>query len=545
MFRVGAVALCVVVLALPAPARAGGGECRVVDIQLQPQKRTDVRPGKQMPPQIVIWVEDAAGNFIDTVFITQKTGTYGIGNRPGRMDFNSAALWPYGKRITTFPVWADKKPERFDAIVFQDNAENNLSHRVDQSSSDPYFCRPMQPTGADGVKFDAMSCASPSTTHTDKGMRSSSTQSKYPPRQDMARAAEDAPDLDTFPTMNPYDAVSGATPPVGELATFNWPILDRPDGDYVMWVEVSTEFDHNMTYSVAARPAPTVAYGEYGEPYRGQPSVVFRVPFRISGAQAITQTATYEGYGDPDGLDGTIRPPDSTITTDLLGSGIQRLGLVSDGNGEFRVRVISRPELDMVPPNAPSELATEVLGSRTATVSFLAPGDDAVVGTVRGYDIRYRVGSPVTEANFDAPDSIVVPSSIAPTEAGTVQSIELVGLLPETQYYVGIRAYDDCRSTSPVGSLAFTTTARTTGEVDACFIATAAYGSALATDVAMLRGVRDSLLRKTVLGELVVQAYYTFGPSVAGVVGESDLLRATARAALAPVVGFARRHAAR
>ena len=52
----------------------------------------------------------------------------------------------------------------------------------------------------------------------------------------------------------------------------------------------------------------------------------------------------------------------------------------------------------------------------------------------------------------------------------------------------------------------------------------------------MLRHLRDSVLRKTVLGELAVETYYTFGPAVAGVVGESDLLRATAREALAPLM---------
>jgi hypothetical protein len=525
-------------------AWAEQGVCHVVDVQLQPQKRTDLRPGMQMPPQIVVWVEDADGTFIDTVFITQKTGTYGLGNRPGRADFNSAPLWPYGKRITTFPVWADKKPERFDAIIFQDGAENNLSHRVEESSLDPFYCRPMQPIGPDGVKFDAMTCASPNTTHTDKGIRSNIMTSKYPPRQDMTRAAEDAADVDTFPAMNPYDAVSAATPPTGELANFNWPILGRPPGDYVMWVEVSTEFDHNATYSTARFPGPAgIPWGEYGEPFRGQPSLVFRVPFTISSEELITQTATYVGYGDPEGVDGTIRPPDATITETLLGSGLGRLALVTDQHGEFRVRVTTRPELDLVKPNAPTQLVATDLRARRVSLSFVAPGDDAVAGTVRGYEIRYRVGSPVTEDNFDDTDSIVVPSSIMPLPAGSLQELELEGLFPETTYFVGIRAYDDCRSAGPIASLEFTTSERMSGEVDACFIATAAYGSALASDVAMLRGVRDSLLRKTVLGELFVQAYYTFGPPLAGVVGESELLRATARAALRPVVDFVGRHA--
>ena len=38
-----------------------------------------------------------------------------------------------------------------------------------------------------------------------------------------------------------------------------------------------------------------------------------------------------------------------------------------------------------------------------------------------------------------------------------------------------------------------------------------------------------------------VATYYTFGPAAAGVIGESELLRASARAILAPIVAFARR----
>jgi hypothetical protein len=58
----------------------------------------------------------------------------------------------------------------------------------------------------------------------------------------------------------------------------------------------------------------------------------------------------------------------------------------------------------------------------------------------------------------------------------------------------------------------------------------------LAHDVEMLRRFRDFMLQSTVLGELAVEAYYTFGPAIAGVVGESELLRATARAVLDPIV---------
>jgi hypothetical protein len=89
----------------------------------------------------------------------------------------------------------------------------------------------------------------------------------------------------------------------------------------------------------------------------------------------------------------------------------------------------------------------------------------------------------------------------------------------------------------PRGAIAqFRTAEVVGGTVDACFVATAAYGTAMANDVELLRHFRDAMLQTTVLGELAVETYYTFGPAVAGGVGESELLRATARDALAPIV---------
>jgi hypothetical protein len=112
--------------------------------------------------------------------------------------------------------------------------------------------------------------------------------------------------------------------------------------------------------------------------------------------------------------------------------------------------------------------------------------------------------------------------------------------LPETEYTVAVRAFDDCHNTSAITTVSFTTADRQVGQVDACFIATAAYGSVLANDVEMLRRFRDRMLKRSVIGELAVETYYTFGPAVAGVVGESDLLRSTARSFLAPVVRWVR-----
>jgi hypothetical protein len=265
---------------------------------------------------------------------------------------------------------------------------------------------------------------------------------------------------------------------------------------------------------------------------------VYNVPFTIGTDATTALVSSYVGYGDPDGLDGSVSPPDATIDTATPGSGAARLLLHTDGADTFRVRVIARPELDMADPGAPTELETIAVDQRTATLRFVAPGEDGSIGTVTGYEVRYRAASPVTDANFV--DSSPIATSIDPDEPGQVQDFEITGLLPETDYYVGVRAFDDCKNYGPIVTTQFRTPERETGEVDACFVATAAYGTAMANEVSFLRSFRDGILRQSVLGELFVETYYTVGPAFSTTIDHSDVLRQAARAELAPLVDLVR-----
>ena len=148
--------------------------------------------------------------------------------------------------------------------------------------------------------------------------------------------------------------------------------------------------------------------------------------------------------------------------------------------------------------------------------------------------MRYLVAEPVTEENWSR--ATVAATAIAPDEPGQVQLFDMGDLVPRTTYWVGIRAFDECRNLSPVTTVQIATEDRRIGEVAWCFVATAAYGSAMEQDVDMLRRFRDRFLRNNVTGELLVESYYTFGPALAKVIGSSDTLRRAARAGLSPIV---------
>jgi hypothetical protein len=324
-------------------------------------------------------------------------------------------------------------------------------------------------------------------------------------------------------------------------------------------MEVALEQDFNTIYNPTRYASPKgISWADYGVPYRGQPSVIYKVPFTISDTETIATFPSvrdsiddYFGYGDPgpDTPDGKIPPdftpsgdihqPDGTITTGVPNTGASRLLLTSKDGQVFRIRVTARPEHDAIAPGLPGSMVAGAGQGNDAMLSFVAPGDDGSTGRVNGYEVRYRAGNtPITEADFASANEAKFTGT--PVAAGELQTITIHDLLPETEYTFAVRALDDCNNTSGIVTATFTTAPRKIGEVDACFIATAAYGSVLANDVEMLRRFRDRMLKRSVLGELAVETYYTFGPTVAGVVGESDLLRSTARDLLAPVVSWVR-----
>jgi hypothetical protein len=547
---------------LPPPPNGPGetspppSECRVIDLELKPTAAL----------QMVAWIEDPAGTYIDTIYITQATGSYGLGNRPGVFSMRSGPRWPYGPREDVFPVWAHRHGMQWPKVVFRNgdgdpggpldcaglstneevacksDSDRNLSHPFTESSPEIHYTRPLRP---DEPGWDIGSAAS--DVFTDKGRihaedGAPQLYSLYPMRDDVIyNSSRDDADVLQYDDLNPFDAVSQATPVANQPYRYSWLIpQDLYDGtttDYVMFVEVSKEFDPNETYNPTTMlTAAASGWNEYGQPYRGQPSVVYRIPFQIGAGESRVITAEPIGYGDPTGADGNLRPIDGTMSMTTPGSGGLRLEVVHDDvTGEdFQIRVNARFKVDQRAPGSVGEIAVMSEEATTARIEFTAPGDDGMVGRAAGFDVRYLANVPITYANFgSAPRVLGLPD---PGAAGERQQVDLAGLLPSTKYYVAVRAYDSCRNYGPLELAELVTPERPIGEVDACFIATAAYGSIMANDVVLLRRFRDTMLRSNVLGELAVETYYTFSPAIANIIGESELFRSTTRAALAPII---------
>lgn len=73
-----------------------------------------------------------------------------------------------------------------------------------------------------------------------------------------------------------------------------------------------------------------------------------------------------------------------------------------------------------------------------------------------------------------------------------------------------------------------------------CFIATAAYGSPLATEVLVLSRFRDEVLLQSMLGRSMVGLYYTVSPPIASYIEGNKPLKTIIRIMLVPILYLVR-----
>jgi hypothetical protein len=566
--QTGAIALfaCAALL-LPSLARADVPLCRTVELTLKPVPHV----------QMAVWIEDQAGNYIDTIYVTRLTGTLGLANRPGLPGFKSDYRFPYGAREMVMPVWAHKRNHLYGKVVMggakldgtrmrigdttdcgSDCRNDTIGYHFNVSSPEPFYCGPSGGTG--GAALDATSCAS--GFYGSKGAYLNGAYSYYPPRADLTGFQRDHDSMaaEGYAAANDLGAVSGATPPGN--AIIDPPIRWTPpgDGQYVMKVEVSKEFDFNMYHEHPPTPdgSPELqSFGledpgnshfgspgfKYGLGGFGQPSIVYAVPFTVGPNLDVETSSSYVGYGDWDGASGTMHPTDLTITDGVDGTGVGRLLMASDGSGSWRLKVRAAPECGpssgdggtmCTAPAAPTNL---VLSAHDTSIDLQFASAITGAGATR-FDVRYRENAPITDADFT---SAIPPSTPPPSPGppGTTVSMSITGLRPELTYFVGVRAISMCDSASAISSAGTVTTRQKFVTLHGCFIATAAYGTPVAKELDALRGLRDRYLVTNTLGRVFVGTYYAFSPPAAAAISRDETLRGAARVLVAPLVRLA------
>jgi hypothetical protein len=330
----------------------------LLEFQFTPTKRA----------QIAIWIEDGSGAFMDTVALTSSVALRGVGNRPGALQMNSGFRWPYGRREGILPVWGHRRANApgakpFARVIFQDRTSEGFASRTTvDASPDSYFCLSFDQTTTTREALDAVTCAS--VFNSDKGrfatdddvrngyaepfvdpsgsenMRPLDAGSIYPPRRDVEGLGEfDHPDVGRFVdearnVMPNIDAVTMATP-TGDVPRTIQYIAPREweDGEYTAWIEVNVEGDYNDIFNDETYPTPLsdmwdVWAETYGYPYRGQPSILYAVPFTLGVVIAEHGTSEPAGYASLHGESGDMVTMDSSIRDDpdnSPGSGADRL----------------------------------------------------------------------------------------------------------------------------------------------------------------------------------------------------------------------------
>ena len=186
-------------------------------------------------PQIAVWLQDGSRKVRRHALRHQRHGQYeGSPTVPGRWDFLSGPLFPYGKRVMSLPIWAHARGKTYATVMMQEaicevggptfQGESCLGYHESYSSEELYFCRPLQQGEAQvrHRRLPSTRSPAPACFHSEKGnlpaTRCPTTRRAVTSR---ASACTDSEDPPTYAAINDLDAVAAATPGYGATTTLS------------------------------------------------------------------------------------------------------------------------------------------------------------------------------------------------------------------------------------------------------------------------------------------------------------------------------------
>jgi hypothetical protein len=153
-----------------------------------------------------------------------------------------------------------------------------------------------------------------------------------------------------------------------------------------------------------------------------------------------------------------------------------------------------------------------------------------------GYKIYYK-----TEFSGPPYNGTGVTEGDSPIDVGNQTEFTLHNLTDDVTYFLVATAYDtEGLESDYSGELVYETgnhpPVADAGNDRGCFIATAAYGSRMASEVVILRNFRDNVLLQTSGGRSLVKFYYEISPPLANYIRSNKILKVPTRLALTPVI---------
>lgn len=121
---------------------------------------------------------------------------------------------------------------------------------------------------------------------------------------------------------------------------------------------------------------------------------------------------------------------------------VDTVNLAGSGNFSFVV--------DRIAPAQVTGLAVTATAPSPVDLNWTAPSDTGPTGRASAYQIRYAL-SPITEGNFAS--ATAAPNPPVPQAPGASESYSLVGLLPNTRYYVALKSMDSVGNLSALSNV--------------------------------------------------------------------------------------------